>query len=175
MMARPLRIAGIGNLFLGDDAFGCEVLRRLCARCPEPRNGVELRDFGASVRAFGYWLAERCAAHSCGTTVIVDAVATGSAPGTIQLFDLGSGPLPESPIASPHAHGLNDALTTAVTLGASLGQVYLLGCEPASFEPAEDCLLSPAVELAAQRCVDLLRRFIMEPSMDLITLTRYAV
>jgi hypothetical protein len=66
---------------------------------------------------------------------------------------------------------LNDALATAVALGARLGQVYLLGCEPASFEPAEDCRLSRVVELAVQRCVDLLERFIEEPSKDLNTLT----
>jgi hydrogenase maturation protease len=136
-----------------------------------PRDGLELRDFGVRVRAFGYWLAERSAPYIDGTTVIVDAVATGSPPGTIQLFDLGAGPVPETPIASPHAHGLNDALTTAVTLGASLGHVYLLGCEPASFEPAEDCRLTPSVELAAQRCVDSLCRFIAEPSSGLIPLT----
>jgi hydrogenase maturation protease len=168
-MAPPLRIAGIGNLFLGDDAFGCEVLKRLCARGAAARAGVELRDFGVSVRAFGYWLADRTAAQG-GMTILVDAVATGAAPGTIQLFDLAAGTPPASPIGSPHALGLNDALSTAVALGARLEQVYLLGCEPASFEPAENCLLQPDVESAARRCVDLLERFVEDPSRDLIAL-----
>ena len=45
-MTRRLLIAGVGNLFLGDDAFGCEVTRRLKRSHPRPGAGIELRDFG---------------------------------------------------------------------------------------------------------------------------------
>lgn len=165
-MTCALLIAGVGNLFLGDDAFGCEVARRLCARYPQRSDAVEVRDFGVSVRELGYVLAER----SEGTTVIVDAVATGALPGTLQLFDL-AGPEAHASLRSfHHASGLGDALSLAVALGARLQRTYLLGCESASFEPSSE--LTPAVELAACRCVDLLGRLIERPGSDLVGLWR---
>src|ERR1700677_3504457 len=39
-------IAGIGNIFLGDDAFGVEVARRLCTREWPPNANVRVTDFG---------------------------------------------------------------------------------------------------------------------------------
>lgn len=172
-MTRPLLIAGIGNMFLGDDAFGCEVIRRLCALYPRPGAGTELRDFGVAVRALGYLLAERTA----GTTVIVDAVATGGPPGTLQLLDLAAPQAHASTGLSHHALGLDDALTLARALGARLPGTYLLGCEPACFEPAPASgagvgSLTPAVEIAARRCVALLRRLIERPDEDLVGLCR---
>jgi hydrogenase maturation protease len=181
-MLRPLLIAGIGNLFFGDDAFGCEVIRRLYQSNPRLPDGVELHDFGVGVRALGYELAARTASRSGGTSVVVDAVATGAAPGTLQLFDLAAEGLPRSPSSAPvvhHAQGLEDALSTARALGACLDGTYLLGCEPACFEPAAwesgvaaGCVLTPCVEAAAQRCVALLGRLIEQPAEDLVALCR---
>lgn len=168
-MTPPLLIAGIGNMFLGDDAFGCEVIKRLCVRYPMPSQAAELRDFGVSARALGYVLAER----SAGTTVIVDALATGGPPGTVQLLDLAAPELHMSTHLSHHALGLADALRLAIALGARLDHTYLLGCEPASFEPSfEASSLTPAVESAACRCVDLLCRLIEQPGQDLMGLCR---
>jgi hydrogenase maturation protease len=171
-MKRSLLIAGIGNMFFGDDAFGCEVIKRLLALYPEPSAAAELRDYGVSVRALGYELAERSSSGRAGTTVIVDAVATGAAPGSLQLFDLAT---PEPPFAtsvSHHALGLGDALTLAVALGASLDGTYLLGCEPACLEPSLSSELTSEVEIAARRAVDLLQRLIEQPGEDLIGLCR---
>ncbi len=177
-MTQPLLIAGVGNLFLGDDAFGCEVTRRLCEKYPHRSDDIELRDFGASVRALGYRLAARTASGCAGTTVIVDAVATGAAPGTVQLFDLSVPEVHMSTGLSHHVLGLGEALTMAVALGARLERTYLLGCEPAAFEPAVSTsafarsVLTPRVEAAALRCVELLGRLIDRPGGDLISLCR---
>jgi hydrogenase maturation protease len=175
-MTRPLLIAGIGNMFLGDDAFGCEVARRLSETYPRLRDGVELRDFGVRVRALGYELAARTAGRSGGTIVMVDAVTTGAPPGTVQLFDLAATQLHSWTSVVHHTQGLEHALHTACALGASLEGSYLLGCEPACFEPAlsmiAGCLLTPHVEAAAQRCVGLLGHMIEEPDQDLVTLCR---
>jgi hydrogenase maturation protease len=168
-MTRPLLVAGIGNMFLGDDAFGCEVVKRLCALYPQRNEAAELRDFGINTRALGYVLAER----TSGTTVIVDALATGGPPGTVQLLDLAAPELPTSTRLSHHALGLDDALTLAIALGACLDHTYLLGCEPASFEPSHAVgRLTPAVEVAARRCVELLCRLIEQPGEDLVGLCR---
>jgi hydrogenase maturation protease len=176
-MTRPLLIAGIGNLFLGDDAFGCEVTRRLRERYPRPPEAIELRDFGIGVRALGYVLAARSASGNAGMTVIVDAVATGAAPGTVQLFDLAAGDGRRAKSIVHHAQGIEDALATALALGARLERTYLLGCEPASFEPAigasaatDGRLLTLQVDAAAQRCVGLLGRMMGNPDQDLVTL-----
>lgn len=173
-MTRPLLIAGIGNLFLGDDAFGCEVIKRLRARYPSPRGATELRDFGVSARALGYVLAERSAnGRTGGTTVIVDALSTGGPPGTLQLLDLAAPELPMSAHLSHHALGLGDALTLAIALGARLDHTYLLGCEPASFEPSFAAQsLTPAVETAARKAVEWLCRLVEQPGEDLVGLCR---
>lgn len=172
-MTSSLLIAGIGNLFFGDDAFGCEVLRRLAAIYPRPRHGVELRDFGVAVRALAYALAARTA----GTIIIVDAVATGAAPGSVQLFDLAAADVHGWRSVVHHAQGLEHALSTARALGACLTGSYLLGCEPACFEPAISAselttcsVLTPQIEAAAQRCVGLLGRMIEQPDEDLVAL-----
>lgn len=176
-MTGPLLIAGIGNVFLGDDAFGCEVIRRLGAVHPNRSYAAEVRDFGVNVRALGYVLAERTRGGPTGTTVIVDALATGGRAGTLQLLDLAAPEAHPSTGLSHHALGLGDALTLAVALGARLERTYLLGCEPACFEPvfspsASAGGLTPAVELATRRCVDLLRRLIERPDEDLVYLCR---
>lgn len=187
-MTRRLLIAGVGNLFLGDDAFGCEVTRRLKRSHPRPGAGIELRDFGVSVRALGYELADRRAAEGGERIVIVDAVATGAAPGTLQLFDLGAAAEQGAPLVTHHAQGLAQALHTARALGARLDGTYLIGCEPDCFEPSlvpqGDFLsggpggallhgvgeLTPHVEAAAERCVALLHQLIEQPERDLVTL-----
>lgn len=171
-MTRPVLIAGIGNMFLGDDAFGCEVIRRLSARYPSGTESAKLRDFGVNVRALGYVLAERSTSGRAGTTVIVDAVETGAEPGSVQLFDLSAPELQISISLSHHALGLGDALTLAVALGARLHSIFLLGCEPASFEPSQSCGLTAPVQSAALRCVELLQRLIERPGEDLVGLCR---
>lgn len=163
-MTQPLLIAGVGNLFFGDDAFGCEVIKRL-----EPSELAEVRDFGVNVRALGYVLAER---SGRGTTIIVDALATGGEPGTVQLLDLAA-PEPHSvALLSHHALGLGDALTLARALGARVEHTYLLGCEPACLEPSPTGTLTPVVQSAAERCSALLQRLIEQPGADLVALCR---
>lgn len=169
-MTRRLLIAGVGNLFLGDDAFGCEVTRRLKRSHPRPGAGIELRDFGVSVRALGYELADRRAAEGGERIVIVDAVATGALPGTLQLFDLGAAAEQGAPLVTHHAQGLAEALHTARALGARLDGTYLLGCEPDCFEPSLVGELTPHVEAAAERCVALLHQLIEQPERDLVAL-----
>ena len=73
-MARIL-VAGIGNIFLGDDGFGVEVARRLNAQ--PPIDGVDVVDFG--IRAVH--LAYELAGGKYDAAILVDAVPRGGAPG----------------------------------------------------------------------------------------------
>ena len=69
-MARML-IAGIGNIFLGDDGFGVEVAKRLSSETLPGE--VTVRDFGIR----GLHLAYEMLDGGYGITVFVDAVPRG--------------------------------------------------------------------------------------------------
>ncbi len=72
-------VAGIGNIFLGDDAFGVEVVRSLARRqLPE---GVAVRDFGIRGFDLAYALLDPWSA-----VILVDALPRGEVPGTL-LYD----------------------------------------------------------------------------------------
>src|SRR3954469_21113848 len=120
MPARVL-VAGIGNVFLGDDGFGVAVAERLAAgEWPE---GVHVEDFGIR----GMDLASALAAYDLA--ILVDAVPRGGAPGTLYVIepeaidgDVGLG-----------AHGMDPVkvLGLARALGDPLPEIMVVGCEPA--------------------------------------------
>ncbi len=80
----PLRpnilVAGIGNIFLGDDGFGVEVIRRLSSR--EFPAEVRVEDFGIRGYDLAYALLD-----GPDVTILVDAAARGGAPGTIYVIE----------------------------------------------------------------------------------------
>src|SRR6266853_193590 len=92
-------IAGVGNIFLGDDAFGVEVAQRL-ARRPLPE-GVRVVDFGIRGLDLAYALLDRYEA-----VVLVDAAPRGGAPGTIYVLEpeLGSASAMSAEPALMEAH-----------------------------------------------------------------------
>ena len=86
MTGRTL-VAGVGNVFLRDDAFGVEVVRLLGE---QPRDdGVEIRDFGIRGVHLAYELL-----NGCDLFVLIDAAPRGAAPGTVSVIDV---ELPEPP------------------------------------------------------------------------------
>ena len=80
-MRRPrILIACIGNIFLGDDAFGVEVGRALVGRSfPE---GVHVVDFGIRGMDLTFALMD-----GCDVAIMVDAVPRGARPGTLCLLE----------------------------------------------------------------------------------------
>lgn len=128
-MNRKLLIAGIGNIFLGDDAFGVEVAKRLAQRTlPE---GVGVADFGIRSYDLAYALMD-----DWDLVIMVDALPRGERPGTLYTFE------PELPAegdlpASLDAHTMNPVavLQLVKALGGSLGRILVVGCEPATLEP----------------------------------------
>jgi hydrogenase maturation protease len=119
-------VAGVGNIFLRDDAFGCEVVR-LMAGQPVP-DGVQIKDFGIRGVHLAYDLLD-----GCDLFVLVDAAARGEAPGTISVVEV---EVPEpDPAASPvmDAHDLTPDSVFALlgSLGGRPGRSLLVACEPA--------------------------------------------
>jgi hydrogenase maturation protease len=119
-------VAGVGNIFLGDDAFGCEVIRLMAGR-PVPA-GVEVKDFGIRGVHLVYDLLD-----GCDLFVLVDAAPRGEAPGTVSVIEV---EVPEpDPSSGPvmDAHDLTpDAIFAMLgSLGGRPGRSLLVACEPA--------------------------------------------
>lgn len=141
-----LLIAGIGNIFRGDDAFGCEVARVLASRSlPE---GVLVRDFGTR----GFDLA--CALlDGYDGAILLDAAARGRLPGTLYLIE----PERAEPQAAVDPHGLTPehVLRLVAALGGEPPWLRVIGCEPASLGDEDDGAmgLSAPVQAAVAEAV----------------------
>jgi hydrogenase maturation protease len=161
MKARVL-VAGIGNIFLGDDAFGCEVVKRL-ERSEFPDN-VRIFDFGIRGFDLAYALMD-----GYDLTILVDAVPRGDVPGTVYTIepDLDELNLIDQSASMIETHGMNPVrvLQMAKSMGATFRKILLVGCEPETLGPEEGQLgLSPpvvaAVDRAAQITMDLINDFL---------------
>jgi hydrogenase maturation protease len=146
-------VAGIGNIFLGDDGFGVEVARRLVARTLPV--GVRVVDFGIRGLDLAYALMD-----GPGVVVLIDACPRDAAPGTLYVVEPNLSPLdsPNQSNVSIDAHAMNPmtVLRMARSMGAPLKKILLLGCEPATLGPEEGQMgLSEPVERAVDEAVNL--------------------
>jgi hydrogenase maturation protease len=135
-MTGRLLIAGVGNIFLGDDGFGVEVARRLTTA--ELPGWAHVVDYGIRGMHLAYDLAD-----GYESAILVDATARGGAPGTIYVIepDLQAGPaaadgadLAGNPLFN--AHGMQPDVVFGMLgmLGAGTRHVLVVGCEPASVD-----------------------------------------
>ena len=139
----------LGSPFRGDDAVGPAVAERL-------------RGAGAAVldcadeptRLLGLW-------DGLDTIVVVDALSSGAAPGTLHRIDAEEGPLPRDlRLASTHAMGIADALELGRALGLAPRRVVVLGVEGASFGMGEK--MTAAVASALDGLVESVLRELEE-------------
>ncbi|GAB7184741.1 hydrogenase specific C-terminal endopeptidases [Kitasatospora sp. Ki12] len=157
MTGAKVLVAGVGNIFLGDDGFGVETVRRLSAhRLPE---GVEAVDVGVRGVDLAYRLLD-----GYRTAVLVDATCRGGAPGTVYLIEAAAEPL-EAPVLDGHRMGPDAVLALLATLAAGTGgeppgRVLVVGCEPASLE--EGIGLSAPVAAAVDEAVQMVLRVVDE-------------
>ena len=143
-------VAGIGNIFLGDDGFGVEVVRRLLAR-PQP-DAVRVIDFGIRGFDLAYALQD-----GYDTTILVDAYPHGQKPGTVSVIEPDLNRLDNSPgdFVQPHAMNPVNVLRMAKAMNGPMKQVLLVGCEPMDLGGDEGRMgLSNAVEAALDEAVD---------------------
>lgn len=155
MMQKPrILIACIGNIFLGDDAFGCEVARYLAQRkLPEE---VELRDFGIRSYDLAYALMD-----CYETTIFVDATPRGSEPGTVYVIEPDREEIGniDGGETSFEPHGMNPmkVLSMVKTLGGDFNRIVVVGCEPAYTGENDDGYmgLSEPVAAAVEKAADV--------------------
>lgn len=149
-MSGRVLVAGIGNVFLGDDGFGVEVVQRLAARPPPA--GVKIADFGIRGLHLAYELLD-----GYDALVLVDAVPMGEPPGTVAVIEPEPGPPPAAggdaaPVLDAHTMSPAVVLGMLDRLGGRVDRIVLVGCEPATVD--EHMGLSPAVAAAIDRAVD---------------------
>jgi hydrogenase maturation protease len=150
-MSATVLIAGVGNVFFGDDGFGVEVARRLCAEALPA--DVEVVDYGIG----GIHLAFRLL-DPLRLLVVVDVSPRGGAPGTLYVIE----PEVEDAAAGAggEAHGMHvpAVLATARGMGAILPPVRIVACEP--LDVAERIGLSTPVAAAVEPAARLVRELI---------------
>jgi hydrogenase maturation protease len=135
-------IAGIGNIFHGDDAFGVEVAHRLALR-PLPE-GVRAVDFGIRGYDLAYALMEE---RDC--TILVDAVPRGGTPGTLYVIEPDFSSLEEPSDLSAHAMNPLNVFRMVKAMGGTCSRVLLLGCEPADLGTEEEGKMGLSAVVAA--------------------------
>jgi hydrogenase maturation protease len=145
----PTRIlvAGIGNIFFGDDAFGSEAARRMSLR-PQP-DGVRVVDFGIRALDLAYSLQD----HE--VVILLDAAPRGGQPGTVYVMEIPRAD-PSLPAGRPphllvDGHGLDSAqiLKLAENLGGHPGRIFLIGCEPNALPDPDEMQMAMSDEVAA--------------------------
>lgn len=119
---KPL-VVGLGSVDRGDDAVGVLVVRQVAdvpgADVIEVSDPSRLVDLGAGRDVM----------------VLVDAVSSGSAPGTVHVVEVGDQALPiRSAAASTHWVGLGHAIELARVLDMLPARVVVVGIEAGALE-----------------------------------------
>ena len=151
-------VAGIGNVFLGDDGFGVETALALTGRhLPE---GVEVEDIGVRGVHLAYQILD-----GYDTVILVDATPRGGKPGTLYVIehDRAAGSEPQGAVLDGHRMTPDAVLALLDTLCTGAGgrlprRTLVVGCEPASVE--ERIGLSPPVSDAVPAAVRLIEELL---------------
>jgi hydrogenase maturation protease len=150
-------VAGAGNVFLGDDAFGVEVVQQL-SRSELPAS-VRLMDVGIRGVHLAYELLD-----GYDALILIDAMAHGEAPGTVTVFEREW----QHDIAEPAANGAGNAhaldpeavFALLASLGGCVERIYTIGCEPDRIDERMglSASVAAAVAPAARAAIDLVNR-----------------
>ena len=155
----PARIlvAGIGNVFLADDGFGCALAARLAERILPP--GVDVVDFGIRGMDLAYALGD-----GYDVVVLLDAAPTGEPPGTLSVIEPDIADVPPS----VDAHGMDPVtvLALAEALGTPLPRTLVVACAPEVVMTGEEedvrAELSPPVRAALDDAVELVESLLRD-------------
>jgi len=159
-MTGSILIAGIGNIFLGDDGFGVEVARRLAERALP--DAVRVVDFGIRGMDLVYALLD-----DYDAIIFVDAAPRGEPPGTLYLIEPHVEQDGEVTFAT---HGMDPVkvIKLARALGSRPTRTYLVACEPAVLgsEDDEDVLveLSAPMRAAVDEAVTMVESLVRDIS-----------
>ncbi len=149
---KNILIAGIGNIFFGDDAFGCEVAAQLMKRTLP--DGVRVFDFGIRSYDLAYAMMD-----GPDVTIFLDATPRGLPPGSVSLIepDLNFLDNPTDEVVNAHSMGPLRVLQLLRSLGGQPGKLYLVGCEPAVLETDDGSMgLSAPVQAAIPQALEMI-------------------
>jgi hydrogenase maturation protease len=150
MHCARILVAGVGNIFFGDDGFGPEVARALQR---DPPAEAKVEDFGIRGLHLAY---EMLAGYD--RAILIDVVPRGDAPGTLYVIE----PDVETPREAPDAHRMDvqNVFAYVRVLGGEPPPVTIVGCEPLTTESGMD--LSEPVQRSVAAAAALVRRLIAE-------------
>jgi hydrogenase maturation protease len=139
-------VAGVGNIFLGDDGFGPEVIRHVAARL-HAHDGVHVHDYGIGGMHLAYDLLDDWA-----VLVLVDALPNRGAPGEVRVFTADHETLEPSAGLDVHSMDPGAVFASLRALGGSPPRTIVIGCQVAD---VSDCMgLSGPVHAAVPRAVE---------------------
>jgi hydrogenase maturation protease len=153
-------VACIGNIFQGDDAFGCEVAKALAGKINSPNvraADVRVIDFGIRGLDLTYALLD-----AYDLVILVDAVSRGGEPGTLYTIEPDLKDI-ESSSYQLDAHSMNPVavLRAAKAMGAHLERVLLVGCEPGDVGGEQGRMgLTPAVNAVIEQAAQMVESLI---------------
>jgi hydrogenase maturation protease len=153
---RRILVAGVGNVFLGDDGFGVALASRLAQRQLAP--GVDVADFGIRGMDLAY------AMPDYDVVVLLDALPRGEPPGTIFVIE----PEVEGDLPAVDGHGMDpvNVLALVKTLGGDPPRTLVVGCEPTTILSLDDpdlvADLSEPVRLALDNAVQVVESLLAE-------------
>jgi hydrogenase maturation protease len=148
-------VAGVGNIFQRDDAFGVEVARLLAGR--PVQDGVQIKDFGIRGVHLVYDLLD-----GCDLFVLVDAAPLGHQPGTVTVLEVEPADAAARAPAVLDAHGLapDEIFAMLTSLGGRPGRSLVVACEPADVSPGLG--LSEQVQAALPHAVQAVEEILSE-------------
>jgi hydrogenase maturation protease len=155
MSARVL-VAGIGNVFFGDDGFGVAVAQQMAKRAQPP--GVEIMDVGIRGLHLAFALLDPPA-----LLIVVDAVRRGKPPSTISVIEPGLAAELAPLVPDGHGVSVEGLFLSLASLGGAPPPTLIVGCEPETVE--EGWGLSPSVAAAVPEAVRVVLR-LARPHLD---------
>ena len=148
---KQILVAGVGNAWLQDDAFGGECARRLAARGVP--SGVSVMDFGTGGLDLAYEVM-----RGYDALILLDVSRQGGEPGTLYVMEADeesvAGQIEDGDAINPHGMDPQTVLRFVKSVGAWPGRVMVIACEPADVEEM-GWGLSEQVADAVQRAVGL--------------------
>jgi hydrogenase maturation protease len=151
MFEKQILVAGVGNAWLQDDAFGGECARRLEARGVPA--GVTVMDFGTGGLDLAYEVM-----RGYDALVLIDASRQGHEPGTLYVLEPEmsefAGAIEDGDVINPHSMDPASMLRFVSAIGGFSGKVVIIGCEPGEVDEVGLGLTAP-VEAAVERALTL--------------------
>lgn len=159
---KRILVAAVGNLWLQDDGFGGQVVKRLQDR--ELPEGVQVIDFGTGGLDLAYEVMS-----GYGALILVDVSRQGGEPGTLYVMEVDEASvdagIEDGDTINPHAMDPQTVLRFVKTVGGWPGKVLVVACEPNEVEEV-GIGLSPEVEAAVAAAVELVEQTIGEIRAD---------